>query len=84
MNKDTLVGVSEDGLLFNTGVAFIGIRDTSRDPKATFELPEMEKEAPIDSSEASIGSSNKLISPDLSSIGTISQFLTLRNIGNNP
>ena len=81
MDKDTLIAVNGNSLLFNTGVAYIAKQNLSEKQERVFELPveseeklgEVEEKPPVKG-----GKLSARLTPAY--IHTVEQFLIFRNI----
>ena len=81
MEKDILIAVNDNSLLFNTGIAQIAEKNFSARKKSPFEIPE-EHEGKSDVSEkANANEGQKLLARFTPAhIYTVEQFLIFRNI----
>ena len=81
MDKDTLIAVNGNSLLFNTGVAYIAEQNLSERQERVFELP-VKSEEKSDELEEKLPAKGGKLSARLTPayIHTVEQFLVFRNI----
>ena len=80
-DKDTLVAVNGESLLFNSGVAYIAGQNLAERSQKLFELPRLKDNSSVGPSEEESDIASKKIAPfNHSNINTIGQFLIFRNL----